>query len=304
MKIVSSKVKSTTPTSLAHAAKSLSKFAASNHEASHAVSLYLQRAADSFNNLVKVHEKLSREKKHSANDIKVDEVSESKQMDLKVEDVVTNEENKKNANLGKEENPETDTRNKMKKSSKNDKVGEGEPVKSKKNELEFVKIEHSEEISESRRDHKKNREVGLANEGVMKNVDIPNGSRESKKSKNLGKENEAKKLIKTEKQLDIYQGETVKSNVKTDSSAKMELELKEVKEDGVTSKDKKKRKKKNRGVGDSEQEVKKVEEDLGNKTEEEGQKRKSMDPDACENAGSTEQSSKKKSKNRRVEGEK
>ncbi|MCD7467812.1 hypothetical protein HAX54_005445 [Datura stramonium] len=260
MKTVSGKVTSTVPISLSHAAKSLSKFAASDHGASHAVSLYLQRAADSFNKLVKVHQKLSPnsvKKEHFTDDIKVEEISESRrhhkknrELGLKVEDIVKNEdipnesrENKKSKNLGNEENPEADKRNKIKHSSKIDKVKDQE-------------------------------------------------------------------LIKTEQRLDIGEGETVISKknelefVKIDSSAKMEPELKEVKEDGMTSRDKKKRKKKNRGVGDSEHDVGKMEEDLGSKVEEEGKKMKSMDPDAGENAGSTEQSSKKKSKKRRIEGEK
>lgn len=259
MKTVSGKVTSTIPISLSDAAKSLSKFAASDHGASHAVSVYLQRAADSFNQLVKVHQKLSPnsvKKEHSTDNIKV------------------------------------------------------------------------EEISESRRHHKKNCEVGLKVEDIVKNEDIPNGSRENKKSKNLGKEENSEadmrnkikdsskndkvkdqKLIKTEQRLDIGERETVISKknelefVKIDSSAKMEPELKEVKEDGMTSRDKKKRKKRNRGVGDSENEVGKVEEDLGYKAEEEGKKRKSTDPVAGENAGLTEQSSKNKSKKRRIEGE-
>lgn len=256
MKTVSGKVKSSTPISLSDAANSISKFAVSDHEASHAVSLYVQRAADSFNKLVKVHQKLSSncvKKEHSNEDI---------------------------------------------------------------------------EISESRRHHKKNREMGLKVEDVVKNEDIPNGFRESKKSKNLVKEenpeadtrnktkNSSKvdkvrdqKLIKTEQRLDIVEGETEKSNINELEFVQidMELELKEVKEGGMTSRDKKKKKKKkkkDRGVGDSEHEMGKVEEDLGNKAEEEGKKRKSMDPDAGENAGSTEQSSKKKSKKRRIEGEK
>ncbi|XP_055835669.1 uncharacterized protein LOC129904151 [Solanum dulcamara] len=254
MKTVSGKVKSTTPISLSDAAKSISKFAVSDHEASHAVSLYVQRAADSFNNLVKVHQKLSS--------------------------------------------------NCVKKEYSNDDI----------------------EISESRHHHEKIREVGLKVEDVVKNEDIPNGFRESKKSKNLVKEENAEadtrnktknspkvdkvkhqKLIKTEQRLDIGEGETEKSNINELEFVQidMELELKEVKEGGMTSRDKKKmKKKKDRGVGDSEHEVGKVEEDLGKKAEEEGKKRKSMDPDAGENAGSTEQNSKKKSKKRRIEGEK
>lgn len=256
MKTVSGKVIYTTPISLSDAAKSLSKFAASDHEASHAVSLYLQRAADSFNHLVKVHQKLSS--------------------------------------------------NSVKKEDFNDDV----------------------EISESRRDQKKNREVGLKVENVVKNEDIPNGSRESKKSKNLVKEENSEadtkgnktknsskidkvkdqKLVKTEHRLDIGEGETEKSNKNELEFVKIdkELELKEVEEDGMTSRDKKKKKKKkkDRGVGDSGHEVGKVEENLGNKAEEEGKKGKSMDPDAGENAGSVEQRSKKKSKKRRIEGEK
>ncbi|XP_055825017.1 uncharacterized protein LOC129893503 [Solanum dulcamara] len=253
MKTVSGKVKSTTPISLSDAAKSFSKFAVSDHEASHAVSLYVQRAADSFNKLVKVHQKLSSncvKKEHSNDDI---------------------------------------------------------------------------EISESRRHHKKIREVGLKVEDVVKNEDIPNGFRESKnlvkeenpeadtrnKTKNSSKVDKVKdqKLIKTEQRLDLGEGETETSNLNELEFVQIdvELELKEVKEGGMTSRDKKKKKKKkkkDRGVGDSEHEVGKVEEDLGNKAEEEGKKRKSMDPDAGENAGSAEQSSKKKSKKRRIEGEK
>ncbi|XP_006365153.1 protein pxr-1 [Solanum tuberosum] len=230
MKRVSAKVESTIPISLSAAAKSLSKFAASDHEASHAVSLYLQGAADSFNKLVKIQQKLSVKKEH---DVKVEEISE-----------------------------------------------------------------------------KKNRDVGLK---VEKNEDIPNGFRENKKSKNLVKEenpeaepktkNSSKidkvkghKLIKTEQKLDIGEEEMEKSNKNELEFVKIdrELELKEVKEDGMTSRDKKKKKKKkkkkDRGVGDSEHEVGKVEEDG-----------KSMDPDA--GSASAEQSSKKKSKKRRIEGD-
>lgn len=279
MKTVSGKVTSTIPISLSAAAKSVSKFASSNHEASHAVSLYLQRAADSFNHLVKVHQKLNPQNEHSTDDIKVDEISESKknrEVGLKVENVVKNEdipngylENKKIKNLGKSAKNDKAKKDKVKdqkliKTEQRVDIGEGETVKSKKNKVEFVKIDKVKD----------------------------------------------KKLIKTEQLLDIGEGKTEKSKknelefVKIDSSVKTELGFVEVKEDGVTSKDKKKRKKENRGVSDSEQEVGKVEEDLVNKAEEEGKKRKSMDLDAGENAGSTEQSSKKKSKKRRIEGEK
>lgn len=286
MKTVSGKVTSTIPISLSAAAKSLSKFASSNHEASHAVSLYLQRAADSFNHLVKVHQILSPnnvKNEHSADDVKVEEISESKrhhmksrEVGLEIENVVNNVdipngslENKKSKHLGKSAKNDKAKKDKVKdqkliKTEQRADIGEGETVKSKKNEVEFGKIDKVKD----------------------------------------------KKLIKTEKRVDIGEGEMEKSKknelefVKIDSSVKTELGFEEVKEDGVTSKDKKKRKKKNRGVSDSEQEVGKVEEDLVNKAEEEGKKRKNRDLDAGENAGSTEQSSKKKSKKRRIEGEK
>lgn len=232
MKRVSAKVESTIPISLSAAAKSLSKFAASDHEASHAVSLYLQGAADSFNKLVKIQQKLSVKKKP---DVKVEEISE-----------------------------------------------------------------------------KNNRDVGLKVESTVKNEDIPNGFRQNKKSKNLVKEEnpeaEAKtknsskidkvkghKLIKTEQKLDIGEEEMETSNKNELEFVKIdrELKLKEVKEDGMTSRDnkkKKKKKKKDSGAGDSEHEVGKVQEDG-----------KSMDPDA--GSASAEQSSKKKSKKRRIEGD-
>ncbi|KAL3325240.1 hypothetical protein AABB24_039038 [Solanum stoloniferum] len=233
MKRVSAKVESTIPISLSAAAKSLSKFAASDHEASHAVSLYLQGAADSFNKLVKIQQKLSVKKEP---DVKVEEISEKNNRDvgLKVESTVKNEdipngfrENKKSKNLVKEENPEAEP--KTKNSSKNDKV-------------------------------------------------------------------KGHKLIKTEQKLDIGEEEMEKSNKNELEFVKIdrELELKEVKEDGMTSRDnnnkkKKKKKKKDSGAGDSEHEVGKVQEDG-----------KSMDPDA--GSASAEQSSKKKSKKRRIEG--
>ncbi|KAH0713868.1 hypothetical protein KY285_008735 [Solanum tuberosum] len=233
MKRVSAKVESTIPISLSAAAKSLSKFAASDHEASHAVSLYLQGAADSFNKLVKIQQKLSVKKEP---DVKVEEISE-----------------------------------------------------------------------------KNNRDVGLKVESTVKNEDIPNGFRQNKKSKNLVKEEnpeaEAKtknsskidkvkghKLIKTEQKLDIGEEEMETSNKNELEFVKIdrELKLKEVKEDGMTSRDnkkkKKKKKKKDSGAGDSEHEVGKVQEDG-----------KSMDPDA--GSASAEQSSKKKSKKRRIEGD-
>ncbi|WMV56389.1 hypothetical protein MTR67_049774 [Solanum verrucosum] len=232
MKRVSAKVESTIPISLSAAAKSLSKFAASDHEASHAVSLYLQGAADSFNKLVKIQQKLSVKKEPH---VKVEEISE-----------------------------------------------------------------------------KNNRDVGLKVESTVKNEDIPNGFRQNKKSKNLVKEEnpeaEAKtknsskidkvkghKLIKTEQKLDIGEEEMETSNQNELEFVKIdrELKLKEVKEDGMTSRDnkkKKKKKKKDSGAGDSEHEVGKVQEDG-----------KSMDPDA--GSASAEQSSKKKSKKRRIEGD-
>nr|XP_004251285.1 protein PXR1 [Solanum lycopersicum] len=216
MKRVSAKVESTIPISLSAAAKSLSKFAASDHEASHAVSLYLQSAADSFNKLVKIQQKLSVKKEH---DVKVEGISE------KNEDIPKGfRENKKSKNLVKEENPEAEP--KTKNSSKIDKV-------------------------------------------------------------------KGHKLIKTERKLDIGEEEMERSNKNELESVKIdrELELKEVKEDSMTSRDKKKKKKKkDRDVGDSEHEVVKVEQDG-----------KSMDPDA--GSASAEQSSKKKSKKRRIEGD-
>lgn len=216
MKRVSAKVESTIPISLSAAAKSLSKFAASDHEASHAVSLYLQSAADSFNKLVKIQQKLSVKKEH---DVKVEGISE------KNEDIPKGfRENKKSKNLVKEENPEAEP--KTKNSSKIDKV-------------------------------------------------------------------KGHKLIKTERKLGIGEEEMERSNKNELESVKIdrELELKEVKEDSMTSRDKKKKKKKkDRDVGDSEHEVVKVEQDG-----------KSMDPDA--GSASAEQSSKKKSKKRRIEGD-
>ncbi|TMW93681.1 hypothetical protein EJD97_011308 [Solanum chilense] len=216
MKRVSAIVESTIPISLSAAAKSLSKFAASNHEASHAVSLYLQSAADSFNELVKIQQKVSVKKEH---DVKAEGISE------KNEDIPNGfRENKKSKNLVKEENPEAET--KTKNSSKIDKV-------------------------------------------------------------------KGHKLIKTEPKLDIGEEEMERSNKNELESVKIdrELELKEVKEDGMTSRDKKKKKKKkDRDVGDSEHEVVKVEQDG-----------KSMDTDA--GSASAEQSSKKKSKKRRIEGD-
>ncbi|XP_004251285.2 uncharacterized protein [Solanum lycopersicum] len=216
MKRVSAKVECTIPISLSAAAKSLSKFAASDHEASHAVSLYLQSAADSFNKLVKIQQKLSVKKEH---DVKVEGISE------KNEDIPKGfRENKKSKNLVKEENPEAEP--KTKNSSKIDKV-------------------------------------------------------------------KGHKLIKTERKLGIGEEEMERSNKNELESVKIdrELELKEVKEDSMTSRDKKKKKKKkDRDVGDSEHEVVKVEQDG-----------KSMDPDA--GSASAEQSSKKKSKKRRIEGD-
>ncbi|XP_015056903.1 protein PXR1-like [Solanum pennellii] len=210
MKRVSAKVESTIPISLSAAAKSLSKFAASDHEASHAVSLYLQSAADSFNRLVKIQQKLSVKKEH---DVKVEEISE------KNEDIPNGfRENKKSKNLVKEENSEAEP--KTKNSSKIDKV-------------------------------------------------------------------KGHKLIKTEPKLDIGEEEIEKSNKNELESVKIvrELELKEVKEDSMTSRDKKKKKKKK-----DRDEVVKVEQDG-----------KSMDTDA--GSASAEQSSKKKSKKRRIEGD-
>ncbi|KAL3354962.1 hypothetical protein AABB24_019179 [Solanum stoloniferum] len=232
MKRVSAKVESTIPISLSAAAKSLSKFAASDHEASHAVSLYLQGAADSFNKLVKIQQKLSVKKEP---DVKVEEISEKNNRDvgLKVESTVKNEDipnafrqNKKSKNLVKEENPEAEAKTKY--SSKNDKV-------------------------------------------------------------------KGHKLIKTEQKPDIGEEEMETSNKNELEFVKIdrELKLKEVKEDGMTSRDnnkKKKKKKKDSGAGDSEHEVGKVQEDG-----------KSMDPDA--GSASAEQSSKKKSKKRRIEGD-
>ncbi|XP_009610315.1 uncharacterized protein LOC107825683 [Nicotiana tabacum] len=237
MKTISGKLTSTTPISLSQAAKSLSKFAASENGASHSVSVYIKRAADSFDQLVQLHEKLR--------------------------------------------------------------------PNSAKNELS-IKVE---KISERM---KKIREVGIKAEDVVKNDAFPNGSQKSKKSNSLDKKSKKldkdQKLIKTEQRLDISEGETAKSKknelefVKMDSSVKRESEFEEVKEDSMISRDKKKKKKKNKVVGDNEGEVVgKVEEDLRVKEEEERKKRNHSE---SEDAGSAEQSNKKKSKKRSTEGEK
>ncbi|KAK4370396.1 hypothetical protein RND71_009871 [Anisodus tanguticus] len=292
MKTVSGKVTSTTPISLSNAAKSLTKFASSDHGASHAVSVYLHRAANSFNQLVKVHEKLnpnSLKKEHCTNDIKVEEICE---VGLKVEDIVKNEdipigslEIMKSKNLEKDENPKAGTRN------KNEDIPNGSRENKKNKNL--GKEENPKADNKIR-----NSESGKSNKNELKNEDVPSGSLENKKSKNLGKEKNPKadmsNKIKTEQLLDTGEGETEKSKknelefVEADSAVKMEPWFEEVKEDGA---------------GDSEREMVKVVEELENK-EEGRKKRKSMDTDAGDNTGSAEQNSKKKSKRRRIEGEK
>nr|XP_009757923.1 PREDICTED: uncharacterized protein LOC104210674 [Nicotiana sylvestris] len=151
MKTISGKLTSTTPISLSQAAKSLSKFAASENGASHSVSIYIQRAADSFNQLVQLHEKLRPNSAKNELSIKVEETSERRkkirEVGLKAEDVVNNDDfpnesqKSRKSNSFDKKSKKLDKDQKLIKTEHRLDISEGETAKSKKNELEFIKMD-------------------------------------------------------------------------------------------------------------------------------------------------------------------
>ncbi|OIT30542.1 PREDICTED: nucleolar protein 58-like [Nicotiana attenuata] len=190
MKTISGKLTSTTPISLSQAAKSLSKFAASENGASHSVSIYIQRAADSFNQLVQLHEKLRPNSAKNELSIKVEEISERRkkigEVGIKAEDVVKNDDFPNGSQKSRKSNSLDKKSKKLDKDPKLIKtehrldISEGETAKSKKNELEFVKmdsyVKRESELEEVKEDgmisrdkkkkKKKNKVVG-DNEGEV-----------------------------------------------------------------------------------------------------------------------------------------
>lgn len=175
-KTVTGKLVSTKPIFLSDAARYMSRFTSNNHGASQAVSVYLQRASDSFNSLVQFQKKLKGS--HSRREKQVSQLLE---LDAKVEALGTADENppgEKIKNSGR--------KGKGKKSQEFE-LNKDAPLEIKQDKAVSNQVE-VRESSDIKGKDEKNQIFEVKNEETLQIGQNPDGVAEKKKKNKSGKE--------------------------------------------------------------------------------------------------------------------
>lgn len=175
-KTVTGKLVSTKPISLSNAARYISRFTSDNHRASQAVSVYLQRASDSFNSLVQFRKKLKGS--HSRRE---EQVSQLLELAAKDEALGTADENPPGEKIKNSER-----KGKGKKNQEFE-LNKDVPLEIKQDKAVSNQVE-VRKSSEIKRKDDKNQIFEVKNEETSQIGQIPDEVAEKKKKKKSGKE--------------------------------------------------------------------------------------------------------------------
>ncbi|XP_019154456.1 PREDICTED: uncharacterized protein LOC109150910 [Ipomoea nil] len=208
MKTISGKVISTKPVSLSDAAAILSDFAATETGASDAVSVYIRRAADAFNQLVQFHHDL-RYPNSGTKFLAKERVEYALKSSQNREIFVKQEESVK-----VEQFPEEKLQKKKHKKQGNVKIGDLDI----KNEA-LVKTEPDSLATEENR---KNKNYGAEKVKKEVKVKIEKGEEDRVGVSGDGKYQESKYVkVKTEPELDVVEGDSMKKKDKKKKKKKL-----------------------------------------------------------------------------------